>query len=200
MPEIRDITRLLNEVEAGRDGAMDDLMVRVYDDLERMARAQLNKQFGARAGRITLEPAALVNESYLRLIHQRKAYDNRGHFFSIATRIMLRVLIDYAREKNTLKRKGEHTHITLSFDDQKFVDDRADPADQMPVEDLARALEKLESLDDRKADIVKMRVVWGLELPQIADSLEVSLSTVERDWRFAKVWIAEEAGIETSEA
>ena len=98
MPDLEKITLLLRDVEAGRDGALDALMNAVYADLERMARSQLRKQFGPQAPRLSLEPAALVNESFMKLIRQRAVYDNRGHFFSIATRMMLRVLMDYRRQ------------------------------------------------------------------------------------------------------
>ena len=96
-PLSNDITLLLRKMEEGEAGALDQLMRVVYDDLERMAASHLRRQFGERMGQLTLEPAALVNESFLRLIKQRKAYDNRGQFFAIATKVMLRVLMDYRR-------------------------------------------------------------------------------------------------------
>ncbi len=85
MVGIGDITLLLREVETGREGALDRLMTLVYADLAQRAQVQLRKQFGDRAEAITLEPAALVNESFMKLIRQRKAYDNRGQFFAIVT-------------------------------------------------------------------------------------------------------------------
>ena len=187
-----DITLLLREVETGRKGALDRLMTAVYSDLTQRARIHLRKQFGDRAEAITLEPAALVNESFMKLIRQRKAYDNRGQFFAIATRMMLRVLVDYRRKRNAAKRGGTDTHITLVLDERQVAEGSQRRLDLIEVEELTEALEKLESLDPRKADVVKMRVVWGLDITAIANSLDVSRSTVERDWRFAKAWLADE--------
>ena len=187
-----DITLLLREVETGRAGALDRLMAAVYSDLTQRAEIHLRKQFGDRAEAITLEPAALVNESFMKLIRQRKAYDNRGQFFAIATRLMLRVLVDYRRKRNAAKRGGADTHITLVLDERQVAEGSQRRLDLIEVEELTEALEKLESLDPRKADVVKMRVVWGLDITAIANSLDVSRSTVERDWRFAKAWLADE--------
>ncbi len=190
-----EITRLLRDVESGREGALDELMALVYADLERMAGSYLRKHYGQHAKSITLEPAALVNESFLKLIRQRNKYDNRGPFFSIATRMMLRVLIDDRRRREARMRGGGGTHITLIIDDQQVAGDEPHNT-AIEVEQLADALEKLEGLSPRKADIVKMRVVWGLTLEQIAQSLDVSPSTVDRDWRFSKAWLAEEVRAE----
>ena len=187
------ITRLLREVEAGREGAMDELMAEVYSDLQRMAESYLRKQFGDGAKAITLEPAALVNESFLKLIQQRSRFDNRGHFFAIASRSMLRVLIDYRRRRGAAKRGGAATHITLVLDERKIADHQT-RTEVIEVEQLSAVLDTLETLSPRKADVVRLRVIWGLDLGQIAVSLDVSRSTVERDWRFAKAWLAEQAG------
>ncbi len=111
----QDITLLLQNVQAGHDGAMDNLMRSVYDDLQRVAERHLTLQFGRGLPGVTVEPAALVNESFLRIIKQRNAYDNRGQFFAIATRVMLRVLVDYQRRRATAKRGGLQQRITLSL-------------------------------------------------------------------------------------
>ena len=195
MVGVGDITLLLREMETGRKGALDRLMAAVYSDLTQRAEIHLRKQFGDRAEAITLEPAALVNESFMKLIRQRKAYDNRGQFFAIATRLMLRVLVDYRRKRNAAKRGGADTHITLVLDERQVAEGPRRRLDLIEVEELTEALEKLESLDPRKAEVVKMRVVWGLSVPEIAESLGVSASTVERDWRFAKAWLADQVGL-----
>ncbi len=191
------ITLLLQQVEGGREGALDELMALVYAELERMAGSYLQKQFGNRAEAITLEPAALVNESFLRLIRQRNKYDNSGHFFTIASKVMLRVLIDYRRRRNASMRGGGRTHITLVLDEQQIAGrERRTPP--IEVEQFTEALEKLEALSPRKADLVKMRVIWGLDLEQISESLGVSIATVSRDWRFAKAWLSEAVGLASS--
>jgi RNA polymerase sigma factor (TIGR02999 family) len=192
MVTIADITRLLDDAYAERPGALDELMRVVYEDLEQVAANHLHRHFGGRVNSITLEPAALVNESLLKLIHHRQKYDNRGHFFSIATKVMLNVLLDYCRRRNAQKRGGDRTRISFSMAaDQVNTSDRSD-AVHVELEPLARALETLDQLDQRKADVVQMRVIWGMTNEQIAASLGVSRPTVERDWRFAKAWLAEE--------
>lgn len=198
MTTSHDITLLLRKIDDGEPGAMDALMRVVYADLERMAASYLRSHYGDRFGQITLEPAALVNESFLRLIKQRKSFDNRGQFFAIATKIMLRVLIDYQRQKLAAKRGGSasqnDSRLTLMLDDRNIADPHTQSA-AVHVEDLESALDKLDALDTRKADIVKMRVVWGMTVPEVAEALEVSPSLVDRDWKFAKAWIADEVGL-----
>jgi RNA polymerase sigma factor (TIGR02999 family) len=188
-----DITLMLKCIEDRRPGAMDELMQVVYADLERMAASHLRRQFGARAGQVTLEPAALVNESFMQLIRQRKGFDNRGQFFAIATKVMLRVLLDYRREKMAAKRGGGGLRVTLAV--EHVPADAARTGGLVEIEALSQALDRLETLDQRKADIVKMRVVWSMTVPQIAEALEISSSSVDRDWKFAKAWIADEIGL-----
>ena len=187
-----DITRILRRLEAGGEdgeGAMSDLMDAVYEDLRKVAERHMVKQFGEGLPGVTMEPPALVNESFMRIIRQRNTYDNRGQFFAIATKVMLRVLVDYQRRRLTAKRGGDRRPLTLHLDR-----DAATARDALiDVEALVEALERLETLDARKADVVKMRVVWGLEMAEIAGSLGISLATVERDWAFAKAWLSREA-------
>ncbi len=182
----QDITRLLQDLQDGRGGAMDDLMKSVYDDLRRVAERHMTERFGRGLPGVTMEPSALVNESFLKIIKQRNAYDNRGQFFAIATRVMLRVLVDYQRTRAAAKRGGQHRRITLSLA-------TGEPDSLIEVETLVESLDRLDELDPRKADVVKMRVVWGLQMPEIARSLGVSLATAERDWAFSKAWLASDA-------
>lgn len=186
------ITQLLHRVNDGATGAMDDLMAAVYEDLRRVAERHMVQEFGRGLPGITMEPSALVNESFLRIIKQRNTYDNRGQFFAIATKVMLRVLVDYQRRRGAAKRGGEHRRISLTL--EKHGEPGARPASDalIAVDRLVEALDALEGLDERKADVVKMKVVWGLTMPQIAESLGISLATVERDWSFAKAWLARE--------
>jgi len=192
--DLRDITVLLEEADAGREGALDDLMRLVYDDLERMAASHLRRQFGDRAGQVTLEPAALVNESFMKLIRQRNAYDNRGQFFAIATRVMIRILLDYARARHAEKRGGDRSRVTLCFDDGRLGSEDREHARLIDIEHLDHTLTRLEELDPQMADIVRMRIIWGMEVLEIAQSLGISDSTVKRQWRFAKIWLAKEVG------
>ena len=198
MTQPGDITLLLEQVHEGEDGALDALMERVYADLQRVAERHMADRFGHGLPGVTLEPAALVNESFMKLILQRKKIDNHEQFFALATRIMLRVLIDYQRRRLALRRGGGARRVTLSFADPTArVRDEADIID---VEALAEALEKLQDVDQRKADVVKLRVVWGLEMKDIATALDISLATVERDWAFAKAWLGREIADESAGA
>ena len=112
-PEPADVTRLLSEARAGRAAASDELMEAVHADLQRMAENHMRRHFGAGLPGVTLEPAAIVNETYLKLIKQRKTYDNRGQFFAIATKVMLRVLLDYHRARQAAARGGGHLRVPL---------------------------------------------------------------------------------------
>lgn len=203
-----DITLLLQRIEGGEHGAMDQLMDVVYGDLERMAASQLRRQFGQRADHITLEPAALVNESFLQLLKQRKGFDNRGQFFAIATRLMLRVLKDYRRQKRAAMRGGgsegssgggAQFTVTLAIDripgEAGEVAGQSRSHDVVEIDALDDALTKLEARDPRSADILKMRVVWGMTLDEIAEALDVSARTINRDWKWAKAWLANELGL-----
>ncbi len=183
---------LLEEARTGRAGALDELMERVYSDLERIALKHLSRRFGENARSVTLEPAALVNESFLRLVKQRKSYDNRGQFFAIATKLMLRVLVDYQRQQMAARRGGDLKRISLYLDGRPDRRLHPGPAEWIAVEPLTTALERLETLDPRQAEVVKMRVVWGMEVQEIAAALNLSPSTVKRDWRFARAWLMDE--------
>jgi len=197
MPTKNDITLLLRRIDEGESSALDDLMRVVYGDLERMAASHLRRQFGERVNQITMEPAALVNESFLKLIKQRKGFDNRGQFFAIATKLMLRVLTEYRRTKLAAKRgggAGTEPRMTLAIDRRQRADQPV-PEHEVEIEELTKVLETLETLDPRRAEIVKMRVVWGMTVPEVAEALEVSTSSVDRDWRWAKAWMADELGL-----
>lgn len=166
--------------------ALDRAIETVYADLRRLASASIRRQFGAQSDALTLQPTALVNETYFRLLKQKTDYENRQHFLAIATRLMLRVLIDYQRSRSAAKRGGGQLLLTVSGIGSGGTDTEAD------VASLTEAIDSLEALDARKANIVRLRSIWGFSMSEIAESLQVSLRTVERDWRFAKSWLADE--------
>lgn len=180
------ITALLRQAEAGDAAALDAAIAVVYADLKGRARAYMHRHYGAEAARMTLQPTALVNETYLRLLKQRTRYADRGHFLAIATRVMLRVLADHQRAARARKRGGDGIRVTLSG--LSFTGDDAGAT----ASDLEEALERLEALDERKADVVRLRAIWGMEMREVAETLGISLATAERDWRFAKSWLADE--------
>lgn len=193
MTSAGDITLLLQDLDRGGEGALDALMDAVYLDLERIALAHLSRQFGKSVRSVTIEPAGLVNELFLRMIKQRNAYDNRGQFFAIATKMMLRVLLDYKRKRLAVKRGGDQKRISFFLDGHAVPEPSRSTITEIEIESLSTALQELESIDSRQADVVKMRVVWGLNMEEIALALDMSASTVKRDWRFAKAWLTEEA-------
>ena len=181
-----EITRLLHDADEGRAGALDEVMELVYRQLSSMAESHLRRRYGPDLAGATLEPSALVHDTFLRLIRQRNRFDNRGQFFGIATKMMIRVLNDHAREKHAEKRGGERVRVTLS------ELGGSDP--QHDVTDFVRALERLEQSDTRTAEVAKLRLLWGLTVPEIAGTLDVSRRTVARDWRFARSWLQAELG------
>lgn len=191
-----EITRLLGEVRSEDPSSMGRLMEAVYGDLERIAGNRLRERYGTHLAGVTLEPAALVNETFLRLIKQRKQFDNRGHFFAVATKLMLRVLGDHHRERQALKR-GSGIKISLGAVPEAFgaggsgrLGDSPDEPTATDIPVLIDALEQLDALDPRKGEVAKLRLIWGLEMAEIADVIESSVPTVERDWRFARAWLA----------
>jgi len=186
-----EITRWLVRAAAGDDEARERVAAWAYDDLERLAASRLRRAYGARAAALTLEPAALVNETFLRLLESPVGFENRRHFLAFASRVMLSALVDYQRERGARKRGGDRVRVTLTG----LADHRAAAAEVGPAA-FAAALGELERLDARKADVVRLRVLWGAGNAEAARLLEVSVPTVERDWRFARSWLADRLGVE----
>ncbi len=173
------VTQWLQDASAGDSSAMEEVAAWAYEHLERHARRQLRLRFGDLDG-LTLEPAALVNETFLRILREPREFANRKHFFAFASTLMLRALADYARRRAAGKRGGGAVRVTLSG----LGDTPVEPA---CLNDL---LDELNRRDPRKAEVVLLRVVWGASMAEIAETLEVSRATVERDWRFARAWLA----------
>ncbi|MGQ0627638.1 MAG: ECF-type sigma factor [Phycisphaerales bacterium] len=175
------------------DAAPGGMLALVYDELRALAQGMLRSQ---RAGH-TLQPTALVNEAYVKLLSRTALRaDNRLEFLSLAARVMRQVLVDHARERAALKRGGSGSgtggRITLS--DAELADSRlSDPADaaaaSLDAIALDEALSALALLDERKARIVEMRVFAGMSLDEAADALGVARSTAALDWRFARAWL-----------
>jgi RNA polymerase sigma factor (TIGR02999 family) len=180
------ITRLLQQAEEGRAGALDELVTTLYRDLHGVADRVLKERYGAGFPGATLEPAALVNEAYLGLLRQRSGYQNRAHFIAIASRVMLRVLADYERGKGRQKRGGQQVRVTLTGAAAELA-----AADSTTMEEFAAALERLEALDPRAAEVARLHFLWGRSLEDVAALLGLSTRTIERDARFARAWLAE---------
>ena len=184
----RDLARVLAKVNAGDAGAKDELAAIVHDDLRAMARKHLVKDFGHGMGGVTIQPTVLANDTLMKLIKQRQQFDTAGHLFAIASRLMMRVLLDYHRERKAQKRGGGLTRVSL---DPGVADSEASQ-NQVDVEAIEQALAKLAELDARKADVVKYRILWGLSIDEVSKTLNVAHATIERDWAFAKAWLGRE--------
>lgn len=176
-----DITQLLAAVRNREKGAEDNLLPLIYSELRRLARLKLRHERSDH----TLQATALVHEAYVRLLGQEGgAWQNRAHFFGVASRVMRQILIDYARQRKAKKRGGTSIRVELSEhhsgEDARTWDD---------LLDLDSALSELSELDERRSRVVEMRFFGGLDPAQIAEALGVSTKTVKRDWDFAQAWL-----------
>ena len=178
-----DVTLILNAIERGDEGATDDLLPLVYEELRLLAAQRLsNEQPGQ-----TLQATALVHEAYIRLIgSEHQNWDDHGHFFAAAAEAMRRILIDNARRKQSLKRGGDRLRIELD----KVVTGSQDPSDDVLA--LDEALTKLAAEDPLKVDLVKLRFFAGLSIDQAARALNISRATAIRHWSFARAWLFRE--------
>ena len=181
-PDPHLITRLLGDVRAGDKAAENELAALVYDDLLRVAMQRMGRQPG-----LTLEPAALVNECWLRLAEQRNGFDCRSQFFAVASRVMVRVMVDAQRRRMAEKRGGALERVTLSFEVAESVAEVG-----VEVERLQEALDRLQAVQPRKAEAARLRGLVGLTTEEAAAELGVAVATVERDWSFARAWLSRE--------
>ncbi|HXD30050.1 MAG TPA: sigma-70 family RNA polymerase sigma factor [Pyrinomonadaceae bacterium] len=175
------VTELLIDWGKGNQAALDRLMPLVYSELRRLASNYLRRE---RQGH-TLQPTALVNEAYLKLVDQRSAkWQNRAQFFGVAAQLMRRILVDHAREHQAAKRGGA--------DQQRLSITSAEGlASQPPIDLLAlhEALEELSTLDPQQSRIVELRFFGGLSIEETAEVLGIGHATVERDWKMARAWL-----------
>lgn len=181
-PASSDATEQLAAVAAGELGAAEALMPLVYDELRALAAAFLRHERPDH----TLEPTAVVNEAFLRLIDQRKTdWKSRAHFIAVGASMIRRVLIDHARATNAAKRGGSWSRITLDRPLGKGVD-------HVEILALNEAMQKLEAADPRQARVVELRFFGGLNSSEVAHVMGVSKRTVESDWAMAKAWLRRE--------
>jgi RNA polymerase sigma factor (TIGR02999 family) len=177
------VTQLLVAWSKGDQQAFDALMPEVRKELHRLAAHYMAEEPPGH----DLQPTALINEAYLRLVDWKNIkWADRVHFFAMAANMMRRVLVDYARSRDRLKRGGEA--IQVSFTEAANV-----PVPQSAeVLALDKALRELEKIDPRKSQIVEMRFFGGLSQEETAAALNVSVATVRRDWSLARAWLARE--------
>jgi RNA polymerase sigma-70 factor, ECF subfamily len=177
------VTRLLADWSQGDHAALEKLTPLVYEELRRLAHHYMNAQRPDN----TLQTTALVNEVYLRLADQSKPnFRNRSHFFAVAAKAMRQILVNHAKAQQCQKRGAGPSKVEL--DEAALVSPEATRA----VLDLNEALERLASLDSRKAHVVELKYFGGLNQEEIAEVLKISTVTVRRDWVFARAWLYSE--------
>ena len=182
-PTTHAVTRLLLAWRGGDAAASDQLMGLVYEELRHLARGYLRRERPEH----TLEPTALVHEAYLRLVDTTQVnWQSRAHFFGIAARLMRQILVDHARAHAAAKRGGKIEKISLDEAGDLLSDEG------LGLVALDGALQSLAQLYPRQSRLVELRFFGGLNTQEISEVLQVSESTVERDWQFALHWLKRE--------
>jgi RNA polymerase sigma factor (TIGR02999 family) len=182
-PSPQGVTQLLKAWGNGEQQALDQLIPLVYTELHRLAHRYMKRESSGHL----LQPTALVNEAYERLVNLKDvSWQNRAHFFGVSAQLMRRILVDYARSRRYTKRGGEWRQVPLNEAVAVFRDRRTD------IVALDDALHTLAEIDPRKSSVVEMRFFGGLSIGEVAEVLKVSQETVLRDWRLARVWLLRE--------
>jgi RNA polymerase sigma factor (TIGR02999 family) len=178
-----DVTHLLNAIEHGDPAAADQLLPLIYDELRKLAASKMAKEQPGQ----TLQATALVHEAWIRLAGgQQQRWDSRRHFFAAAAEAMRRILVEKARRRQRARHGGGLDRV-----DVDEVEISAGVRQDQLIE-LDDALAKLEAQDPQKAEVVKLRYFVGMSNEQTAETLGLSLATVERYWSFAKAWLFKE--------
>lgn len=187
MSDKHPVTALLHSWRAGEEQALDQLTPLVYEQLRKRA-AYL---FSSESAGHTLQPTALVNELYGRLVDVEVDWQDRAHFYALCSRIMRHILVDHAKARKAAKRGGDM--LVISLDETGVVENASEEQDrQSRTEDLIsldQALQKLATMDRRKADLVEMQVFGGLSFREMGLVTGLSESTLDRDLRFARAWL-----------
>jgi len=175
-PALGDTARILQAASAGNREALDRVLPLLYDDLRRLARQQLAREYGSR----TIQPTALVHEAYLKLAGSAPRAQDRAHLLAIAAHAMRQVLVDHARERHAEKRGPSWVSTTLT---DGVSTSNLDPEALLALDDA------LERLDPRQRQVVECRYFAGLGDEEIAEALGVTTRTVRRDWVKARAWL-----------
>jgi RNA polymerase sigma factor (TIGR02999 family) len=180
-----DVTRLLSAFTNGDQQALDELMPLVYGELHRIAQQRWSQQLEGH----TLQPTALIHEAYLKMVsHGPRTFQNRAHFFAVASMAMRQVLVNYAEARLAEKRGGGQPNISLDETEIALQQE----ADEVLA--LHGALKELEAIDPRKSRVVELRYFGGLSIEETSEALGISTVTVNREWRTARAWLARELG------
>jgi RNA polymerase sigma factor (TIGR02999 family) len=182
--ESQDVTGMLVKWGQGDEGVLNELLPGVYDELHRMAARYLHRE------RVdhTLQPTALINEAYLRLVDQnRVTWENRAHFFGIAANAMRRILVDHARGHQAAKRGG--SVIKLPLDEAVHGSPKHEEMDLVALDE---ALTRLANLDPEQSRLVELRYFGGLTIEETARVMGISPATVKRDWTISRAWLRRE--------
>jgi RNA polymerase sigma factor (TIGR02999 family) len=175
-----DVTRLLRQWSSGQAQALDRLLPQIHAELRKLAAGYLRKERPSH----TLQPTALVNEAFIKLVDQRAVkWQNRAHFFGIAAQAMRRILVDHARAHGAGKRGGGERKVAL--DEALAISGSVD----IDVLALDEALTRLASIDPQQSRVVELRYFGGLTMEETAEVMQISPATVGREWRMAKAWL-----------
>jgi RNA polymerase sigma factor (TIGR02999 family) len=178
--QLPEITRILKSWSGGNREAVDDLMPLVYDELHKVAQQYLRRQRTDH----TLQPTALVNEAYLKLIDISDVeWQDRAHFFAFASQVMRHILVDYARGQAREKRGGGAQKLSL---DEAISYSKETEVDLLALDE---ALSELAAIDEKQGKIVELRFFGGLTVEETGVVLRISPATVKREWRIAKAWL-----------
>jgi RNA polymerase sigma-70 factor, ECF subfamily len=181
-PNPKEITLMLQQARGGNQEVLSQLVPLLYDELRRLASYYLQRE----RPNHTLQATALVNEVYLRLVGQEVDWKNRSHFFGIAAQQMRRILVDHARKQHRAKRGG--SAVKVSLDDAVLVSNQ-NPEEVLLVDE---ALSRLAALDPQQARMVELRVFAGLTVEEVAEVMGIHISSVKREWTFARAWLSRE--------
>lgn len=177
------ITQVLERWSNGEQSALDELVPLIYKELRRLAGNYIRRERHSH----TLQPTALINEVFLRLIDQHDIkWQNRAHFFGIAARLMRRILVDHARVHQAAKRGGDQYSVSLS------KADRLAGQPSINLLTLNLTLQRLEEFDPQQSQIVELRFFGGLTIVETAEVLSLSHATIEREWKMARAWLRHE--------
>lgn len=179
-PPLDDLTELLGAWSAGDQGALNEMIPLVYDELHRLASRYLRRE----RPNHTLQTTALVHEAYLRLAREQNGnWQNRIQFFAVASQLMRHILVDYARNHNAAKRGGNCARISF---DEAMIGSEGTSTDLMALDE---ALNNLAALDPQQSRVVELRVFGGLTVEEMSEVLGVSPRTIKREWSMARAWL-----------